>query len=142
VYAPGELKVVAYLKGKEWATDSVKTTGDAAKILLSVDRDKIKADGLDLAFVKVTIADKNGLLVPRSHNLLKFSVTGPGEIVAVGNGDAASHEPFQAKQRKAFNGLCLVIVKAKAGQAGKMVLKAEAEGLENGEIVMRGWQAH
>jgi len=69
---------------------------------------------------------------------VKFSVTGPGEIVAVGNGDAASHELFQAKQRKAFNGLCQVIVKAKAGQTGKMVLKAEAEGLESGEIVMSG----
>ncbi len=138
VYAPGELKVVAYKKGKAWATDTVKTTGEAAKILLSVDRDKITADGLDLAFVTVTITDKNGLLVPRSHNLVKFSVTGPGEIVAVGNGDAASHESFQAKQRKAFNGLCQVIVKAKAGQAGKMVLKAEAEGLASGEIVMSG----
>jgi beta-galactosidase len=138
VYAPGELKVVAYLKGKEWATDTVKTTGEAAKILLSVDRDKITADGLDLAFVTVTIADKNGLLVPRSHNLVKFSVTRPGEIVAVGNGDAASHEPFQAKQRKAFNGLCQVIVKAKAGEKGSMTLKAEAEGLEKAEIVMSG----
>jgi len=138
VYAPGELKVVAYKKGKEWATDTVKTTGEAAKILLSVDRDKITADGLDLAFVTVTIADKNGLLVPRSHNLVKFSVTGAGEIVAVGNGDAASHEPFQAKQRTAFNGLCQVIVKAKPGQAGKMVLKAESEGLGTVEITIQG----
>ena len=138
VYAPGELKVVAYKKGKEWAADTVKTTGEAAKILLSVDRDKIAADGLDLAFVTVTIADKGGLLVPRSHNLVKFDITGPGEIVAVGNGDAASHEPFQAKQRKAFNGLCQVIVKAKAGQAGKIVLKAEAEGLGNAEIAIQG----
>jgi beta-galactosidase len=138
VYAPGELKVVAYKKGKAWATDTVKTTGEAAKILLSVDRDTITADGLDLAFVTVTIADKSGLLVPRSHNLVKFSVSGPGEIVAVGNGDAASHEPFQAKQRKAFNGLCQVIVKTKAGQAGKITLTAEAEGLGSGEIVMSG----
>jgi beta-galactosidase len=69
---------------------------------------------------------------------VKFSVTRPGEIVAVGNGDAASHEPFQAKQRKAFNGLCQVIVKAKAGEKGSMTLKAEAEGLEKAEIVMSG----
>ena len=141
VYVPGELKVVAYLKGKQWATDTVKTTGEAAKILLSVDRDKITADGLDLAFVTVTIADKSGLLVPRSHNLVKFTIATPGEIVAVSNGDAASHEPFQAKQRKAFNGLCQVIVKAKTEQAGKMVLKAESDGLESAEIVLHG-QVH
>lgn len=138
VYEPGELRVVAYKKGKEWARDTVKTTGEPAKILLSVDRDKIKADGLDLAFVTVTVADKNGLMVPRSHNLVKFEIAGTGEIVAVGNGNAASHEPFQAKQRKAFNGLCQVIVKAKAGEKGRMTLKAESDGLKGAEIVMSG----
>jgi len=129
VYEPGTLKVVAYKKGKEWASDTVKTTGEAAKILLSPDRATIKADGQDLAYVTVTISDKEGLLAPRSHNLVKFELEGAGEIVAVGNGDAASHEPFQVKQRKAFNGLCLVILKAKAGQPGKLVLKAQSEGL-------------
>ena len=52
-----------------------------------------------------------GATVPRSQNLVQFQVDGPGEIVAVGNGDATSHEPFQARQRKAYNGLCQVIVK-------------------------------
>ena len=60
---------------------------------------------------------REGLTVPRSHNLVEFEIEGPGEIVAVGNGDAASHEPFQARQRKAFNGLCQVIVKGRAGPA-------------------------
>jgi len=134
VYEPGVLKVVAYKKGKEWASDTVKTTGVASKILLSVDRSAIKADGEDLSYVTVTISDKEGLLVPRSHNLVKFELEGAGEIVAVGNGDAASHEPFQAKQRKAFNGLCLVILKANAGQPGKMILKAHSEGLSSAEL--------
>jgi beta-galactosidase len=136
VYEPGELKVVAYRGGKEWAKDIVKTTGEPARILLSVDRDKIKADGLDLAFVTVTIADKDGLMVPRTHNLVKFDIAGAGEIAAVGNGDAASHEPFQAKQRKVFNGLCQVIVKGKAGETGKIVLKAESDGLKPAEIAV------
>ena len=111
VYQPGELKVVAYREGKEWARDRVKTTGEPAQVLLSVDRPTIKADGQDLAFVTVAVADKEGITVPRTHNLVEFEIEGPGEIVAVGNGDAASHEPFQARQRKAFNGLCQVIVR-------------------------------
>lgn len=138
VYEPGIIKVVAYKKGREWASDTVKTTGEAAKVLLSVDRPAIKADGQDLAFVTVTIADKEGLQVPRSHNLVTFELEGSGAIVAVGNGDAASHEPFQAKQRKAFNGLCQVILKAIAGKTGKMVLKAHSDGLSSAELEVRG----
>ena len=34
VYEPGELRVVAYKDGKQWATDSVKTAGAASKLLL------------------------------------------------------------------------------------------------------------
>jgi beta-galactosidase len=137
VYQPGELKIVAYKKGKAWATDVVKTTGAAEQVQLAVDRAEIRADGRDLAFVTVTIADKDGLLVPRTHNPVKFTVSGPGELVAVGNGDAASHEPFIALQRKAFNGLCLAIVRAKSGQAGAIKLTAQADGLRSAEITIR-----
>ena len=138
VYQPGELKVVAYKSGKKWATDVMKTTGPAAKLALMPDREKISADGKDLSFVTVKVADKDGLLVPRSKNHLTFKVSGPGEIVATDNGDATSFESFQAPTRKAFNGLALVIVRAKAGEPGEITLTAEADGLKAGECVIRG----
>ena len=40
------------------------------------------------------------------------------KIEAVDNGNAASVEPFQADRRKAFNGLALLIVRSRAGEAG------------------------
>jgi beta-galactosidase len=136
-YEPGELKVVAYKNGRRWAEDVVRTTGPAAKVLLKADRETIKADGQDLSYVTVTIADKDGLLVPRSHNLLRFALSGPGEIAAVDNGDATSHESFQSPERKAYNGLALVIVRTKAGQPGTITLKAQSEGLMAAEIRLR-----
>ena len=129
VYQPGELKVVAYKHGKPWATDVVKTTGAPAKLLLSADRSQIAADGKDLSFITVTVADKDGLPVPRSKNHIKFSVEGAGEIVATDNGDATSFESFQAPERNAYNGLALVIVRALPGQPGTIKLTAKAEGL-------------
>lgn len=129
VYQPGELKAVAYRRDQKWAEETVKTTGSPAQVRMSADRSRIHADGRDLSYVTVAIADREGLTVPRTHNLMKFELEGPGEIVAVGNGDAASHEPFIAKQRAAFNGLCLVIVRTKSGQAGTITLKAAADGL-------------
>jgi beta-galactosidase len=101
---------------------------------LQPDRKTIAADGVDLAFVTVTVADKNGLLVPRSKNQLKFEVTGPGEIVAVDNGDATSFESFQAHERKAYNGLALVVIRGV--KPGRLELKASGDGLEAATILM------
>ena len=141
VYQPGELKAVAYKNGKAWATDVMKTTGPAAKLKLQADRNTIKADGQDLSFVTVTVADQDGLLVPRSHNQIHFDINGPGEIVATDNGDATSFESFQSHDRNAFNGLCLVIVRAKAGESGKITLRATSEGLAGTEIPLTAIQA-
>ena len=66
----------------------------------------------------MTVADKDGLMVPRSKNRIRFEIEGPGEIVAVDNGDATSHESFQSKEYNAYNGLCLVIVRTKAAKPG------------------------
>jgi beta-galactosidase len=137
VYQPGELKVVAYKNGKKWATDMMKTTGPAAKLTLQADRGQIQADGKDLSFITVTVADKHGLLVPRSKNHINFQIEGPGEIVATDNGDATSFESFQAPERNAFNGLALVIVRAKAGEPGQITLKAWSEGLTGKEIFIK-----
>jgi beta-galactosidase len=137
VYQPGTLKVVAYKNGRQWATEVMKTTGPAAKLTLAADRGKITADGRDLSYVTVTVADHEGLLVPRSMNHIKFSVSGPGEIVATDNGDATSFEPFQAPEHNAFNGLALVIVRAKADQPGTIKLTADSDGLAPATLTLK-----
>jgi beta-galactosidase len=136
-YEPGELRVVAYQHGRKWAEDVVKTTGAPVRVLLAADRAALRADGTDLAFITVTIADQGGLLVPRSKNLVGFEVSGPAEIVAVDNGDATSFEPFQAGERRAYNGLALVVVRTKAGEPGVITLKAQSAGLAAAEVALR-----
>lgn len=136
-YEPGELRVVAYKNGRRWAEDVVRTTGPAARLLLKADRAAIRADGSDLSFVTVSVADRAGLTVPRAKNRMRFEVNGPGEIVAVDNADATSHESFQSKQRNAYNGLCLVVVRSKAGAPGRVTLRAHSEGLRSGDVTIR-----
>jgi beta-galactosidase len=139
-YEPGELRVIAYRTGKRWAEDAVKTTGAASRLTLAADRAMLGADGSDLSFVTVTVADKQGLLVPRSKNRLRFQVSGPGEIVAVDNGDATSLESFQSKERAAYNGLCLVVLRTLAGQPGAIRLTASADGLAGAKVLIRSTQ--
>lgn len=136
IYEPGVLEVVAYKDGVEWAKGEMRTTESASNINLSADRNEIESSSDDLAYITAVIADKNGLTVPRSNPTIKFSIEGPGEIVATDNGDATSFESFQSPERKAFNGMALVIVKAKQGAKGKFSVKAESEGLSSEPIVI------
>jgi beta-galactosidase len=128
-YAPGELKVIVYKSGKKWAEETVKTTGPATKLIATTDRTKIKNDGNDLAFISVRVADVNGLTDPRAKHEITFTIEGPGEIVATDNGDPTDFTSFVSKTRKAFNGLCLVVVKRMKGERGPIKLKADVKGL-------------
>jgi beta-galactosidase len=134
VYEPGRLEVVAYRAGREWARTSVRTVGEAAGLALQSDRDRIRADGKDLAFVTVRVTDPEGLTVPRASHRVRFSLEGPGEIVATDNGDATDLEAFPQPERRAFSGLCLVIVRGKPGQAGELRLTASADGLAGATV--------
>jgi beta-galactosidase len=136
-YLPGELKVVAYKSGKVWATETVKTTGPAAKLIATADRAKIMPDGRDLSFITVTVADSHGLLVPRTHNALTFAVTGPGELVSTDNGDATDHTTFSSADRKAYNGLALAIVRLKPGAKKPITVRVTADGLAPAEVTLR-----
>jgi beta-galactosidase len=136
VYQPGELKVIAYKNGQKWAEDVMRTAGKSSNLSMAADRPAVKADGKDLIFLTVRIEDKDKVLVPRSSNLVDFSIDGPGKIVAVDNGDATSHDPFQASSRKAYNGMCLVIVKADKGATGSFTVKAVSKGLKGAAAVV------
>jgi beta-galactosidase len=122
---------VAYKNNKVWANNAAHTVGSASQLLLAPDRNVIAADGKDLSFVTLTVADNDGRMVPRSMNAIHFEIIGPGEIVATDNGNPADMTSFPSKDRSAFNGLALVIVRSRRGQAGAVVLTAKSEGLRD-----------
>ena len=129
-YKPGVLKAVASKNGKTIATKEVKTAGKEAKIELFVRRTSLKADGKDLSYVECTILDKDGNMVPKADNLIKFDVEGEAQLIGVGNGDNFSHDSFQAKERKAFNGKCLAIIQT-TESVGDIKFTASSDGLES-----------
>ncbi len=137
VYEPGELKAVSYKDGKQWAEQVMKTTDAPAKLEATADRSRIKADGLDLSFITVKVCDKDDLFVANASDLIEFSIEGPGEIVATDNGDPTDMNIFSSHQRKAFSGKALVIVKAKEGETGEIIVKAKAEGLDETSVTIK-----
>lgn len=131
-YQPGELKVVAYKNGKRWSNNIVRTSGPAAKLVLTADHKKIGAGGKDLCFITASVEDKDGMLVPLANNAIHFEISGPGEIAATDNGDATDLTSFPSHDRKAFNGLALAIVRCT--QPGTAILEASSPGLPASHI--------
>jgi beta-galactosidase len=132
-FQPGTLSAKARKDGAVVATAEVRTAGVPTRTAVSADRYTIQADGQDLAFVTVDIVDRDGVLVPTANHSVRFSVTGPGAIVGVDNGNAASTESYKGTVRQAFNGKCLAIVQS-TSEAGVIVLTAGADGLSPGSI--------
>lgn len=129
-YAPGTLRAAAYQNGQFLGETSVKTAGSPAQIRLTPDRTTLRADGDDLAFVLVEVLDRDGNLCPLADNLIQFSLSGPGEIAGLDNGDPLSLASFQAKQGKAFFGKTMLIVRTKEGLKGTIELTAAGKGLK------------
>jgi len=127
-YQAGVLRAVGYDAGKQVSSSELRTAGEPTRITLSADRSDIKGDGEDLSYVTVELTDARGVRNPKAENLVRFSVEGPGTIVAVGNANPVSTESYQQPQRKAWQGRCLVVIKSER-RAGRVIVRASSQGL-------------
>jgi beta-galactosidase len=126
-YEPGSIEARGSKDGKVVVTEKRETTGAAASIRLTVDRNEINADGEDVAVIKVEGLDKEGRLVPIADDMIGFKVTGKGALIGVGNGDPNCQESDKASKRSLFNGLAQVIVQS-TKEAGEIQIEAHKEG--------------
>lgn len=134
-YQPGELKAIGYLDGKSVAEDIQRTAGKAAAIRMEANRPVLQADGSDVACVKVSIVDADGIVVPNAENNVQFEVTGAGTLLGLGNGDPGCRENDKASSRHAFSGLILALIQAKE-EAGEIKVRALSPELEACELVL------
>jgi len=133
-YEPGELIAVAYKDGRVIGEARVQTTGAPAMLEVIADRTRVRADGEDLVFITVNALDSQGRQHPLADDLVRFSVSGPGEIAAVGNGNPLSFEPFIADRRHLFYGKALLIVRPLKGEGGVIRVQAVSPELEGAEL--------
>jgi len=111
-FATGTLQAKATKGGSVVATDTVKTAGAAAKLVLGADRATIMADGRDLAYVEIDIADAQDVVVPKANDAITVTVSGPGTLVGLDAGDATNHDSYKGTSHAAFSGKLMAIVQS------------------------------
>lgn len=133
-YEPGSVKVVAYNdKGEAVAEKEIHTAGKPYQIKLTADRNYIKADGKDLAYITVEVVDKEGNVCPNINDLVQFEVKGAGKFRASANGDATSLDLFHEPKMHLFNGKLMAIVQA-SEKTGEIIFKAKSQKIKGNQI--------
>ena len=133
-YQEGELKAEGIDNGKVVETCTLKSAGKASKILLDADRSSMKADGGDLVFVSVQIADNDGTPCPLDESKLEFSVKGPAVIQAVGNANIKDLNPTHGTNTcNAWKGKALIVLRS-THKRGAVTLKINSPGLKSSTL--------
>ena len=104
---------------------------------VSVDKNKIKANGESLAYIEVSIIDDEGIFNTMGENEIVFYLEGKGKILGVDNGDESTVDKFQQKSVlksnnlamiKAYRGKALAIISS-TFKPGKITVIVSSEGL-------------
>lgn len=136
VYEPGEVKVVAYDdKGNAVAEKVIRTAGKPDHIVLTPSRKELSADGEDLVYITVQVADKEGNIVPTDSRRVKFSAKGAGKFRATANGDPTNLDLFHLPEMPLFAGAATAIVQA-GDKPGTVTFEAKAPGVKGAKITI------
>jgi beta-galactosidase len=127
-YAPGKLRAEGLRSGRVVAKQEIITTGAPMRLKLTADRKDLSADGQDLAFVTIEAVDGQGRLQFNADQQVHFTLSGPGAIAGLGNGDGQSAAPYQGDMLTLFHGRALVVVRTSRA-SGSIRLSAASPGL-------------
>ena len=138
VYTAGTLTAKAYdANNTPLGEYSVTTPGTVTQLKATVNRTEMAADGYSLAYVEVDVLDASGNLDTTASNNLTFTLSGPGEIAGVDNGDQATVKKYQNSHVltnrqnaniDAYAGKALVIIRS-TEDAGEITLDIASSGL-------------
>ena len=139
-FAPGTLRAEAKIHGKIVATEELKTAGKPAKIAFTDDfvptsTAPISTSWNDVRYVTATLVDDAGTRIPDNSTVIHFAATGAGSIIAVDNGNMMDHDPFQATDRKVYDGNALAIIRATA-PTGTITVTASSEGVSPATVTL------
>lgn len=129
-YRPGRLEAISYDEnGIEIAREQLISAMGKEQIVLQPEEIKIHADGTDLAYINILIADEQGVPWLLKDRQLKVEVTGAGKLVALASGNPETTEKFSDNSYTTYHGRLLAIVQS-TGDKGKISISVTGSNLE------------
>jgi beta-galactosidase len=136
VYVPGVLRVVTYNNGLESGSDEIITAGEAKRIMAQTDRNVIPADGSDICYVDISIADAHGAINPEANHAVTIQVEGAGSLLGYGSADPESEENYYDQVARAYEGRLRAAIRSN-GNTGEICVKLSADGLEEAIVMIQ-----
>ncbi len=129
-FVPGTLRAVAYdAAGRPIAEEVRIASGDSARIVLAAEDDTLRADGRDITFITVAMADAAGHPVENAVDRVQVAVSGAGRLLGIDNGDSTDRDGYKTTTRRLFSGK-LLIMAGRATEAGTMHVTVTSPGME------------
>lgn len=128
-YEPGRLVATAFRAGKRIGRQTLETAGPAKALRISVDRPKIRASRNDLAYATIEVIDAAGRLLPDAVNVIEIGLSGPCELIGLGNANPRGVGSFQQPVAKTWRGRALAILRP-TGDSGEVTIEVRAAGLD------------
>ncbi|MCH5227816.1 MAG: DUF4982 domain-containing protein [Muribaculaceae bacterium] len=136
LYEPGEVLVVTYdSNDKETGRKMIKTAGKPHHLVLTPNRTSLLANGEDLVYVKVEVADKDGNIIPTDEREVRFTTKGAGSFKATANGDPTSLRSFQEPVMDLFSGAATAILQSDE-KPGEITFTAESKGVKPATLII------
>jgi|GEM_PF-5095884 len=123
-FEAGNVIIKGFKNGKHVAGHALFTNNNAFSAKLFSDKDTLRADKYDLAFVELHVYDDGGHKMNGTDLPVKFTISGKGEILGVSNGLADNSIEKQDNKVNTHKGKAIAIVR----NTGKP-----------GEIIIQGW---
>ena len=134
-YEPGELKAVAWKNGVKIGAETVRSSGAPTALKATVEP-RLTDDPADLIWVQVDALDVGGVRNPLAIDTVAFRLSGPGEILGVGNGDPMGMKAFtETGSHDLFYGKAVAVVRRTG--AGELTLAVSAEGLKPDMVTLK-----
>ncbi len=135
-YQKGELLAIAYDRaGKETGRCSLVSAGEPLHIALRPEKTELRADGEDLAYINIELADSRGTRECGSDRRITVTVEGAGMLQGLGSANPYTEEAFDTPYHDTFYCSAQAIIRSGYAE-GPVKVTVSAEGMESKEIIL------
>lgn len=110
-YQPGELTAVARTDGEETGRTTLRSASSEVHLRAAADRDDLRADDTDLAFIDIALTDEQGILHVMGDTTVTVTVSGNGHLQGLASAALSSDDDYTAASCRTFHGRAVAVIR-------------------------------